>query len=436
MFGLIAQVYLWDKNNPGNPKVFVFDETEQHGEKSNNTRIVFHTNHSTVKESWHTAQVQLYNLNDTVWNWITQHGGNWQDGNLNSNLYLSLRVGWSNFGDKSALYKIFEGCVNGFWVERQGRDNVFNFSCGMLPQKNNNERLKTVTKTPQSAMVLSTGETREQQLKEKFLAFLAQGYAFDKLGIQQSFVNPYEWLQEQVLYGKIKLRIDTTTVDTFGDEQYLMEKNAWLKQPIAKSIGTDPDAWKGLKDFLTAEGAMYVSHDCETVYDELGKAVNPVFVLKIRLGRKLKISKNTPVPPKNIIVNYEMLTQDPVATPIGVELHSLMRPWIDVEDIIMLKIITSDKDLKDANGINPMYARPEMAYTLNMSNRSEYVMTQWGQKSIVYEETIAANLNQKRNSASIFNLPLQVASVQHLGDTHGKNWHSLIQTWQPTHIWG
>lgn len=434
MFGLVAQVSLYDAGNVGSPYIFRYDETEQHGDKSNAGRIVFHTTHQSIRENYKISQVDLYNLNDTVWNWITQHGGNWQNGNLQSNLYLRLEVGWSNFGKPSPLYKIYDGVVNSFYVERAGRDNVFHFCCGMLPKADNNTPLKRVPRTPQSAIELPYGETRESIIKEKFIAVLVQtNFAFDQMGYKQSFVDGYEWLRNQVQKGAVYLRLDFPYYDAFGNAAGVEDRELkeYLQGRIAKSIGTSRDAVKDLNDFLTAEGIMNLGYYMEpTTYGPDGTAQFPTFVLKLRLAKKGITASGVFVPERNVIVNYEMLTQDPVATANGVQLNSLMRPWIDVEDFIKLEIITNKKDLETSQVKNIEYTRPEFAYTLNMSNRSSYYMAAWGQRTAVFEATLYA-FKDKRNTASIYNIPLQVIEVQHIGDTHGKNWHSMIKTLQP-----
>lgn len=439
MFGLVAQVSLYDKYTVAKKYVFRYDETEQYGEKSNSGRIVFHTTHQSIRANFLVAQVDLYNLDEKVWDWISTHGGNWQNGNLQSNLYLKLEVGWSNFGNHSPLYTLFDGNVNSFYVSREGRDNVFHFYCGMLPKIDNSTPLKITPRTPQSSTKNRYGDTRENIIKEKFLAVLVQtNYVFDQMGIQQSFVDGFAWLSQQVMFGKVFLRLDFPMYDVFGNEVGVedSELKQYLEEKINKSIGTSGDAVRNLNDYLAAEGIMNLGYYMEpTTYGPDGVAQSPTFVLKLRLAKRRTVDSGTRVPEKNIIVNYEMLTQEPVVTPYGIQLHSLMRPWLDVEDVIKLEIITNKSDLDGSQVNNPAYARPETAYTVNISNRSSYYMAAWGQTTSVFDANAEA-LKQDKDKRGIFNVPFQVQKIQHIGDTHGKNWHSLIETYQPGLIFG
>lgn len=425
MFGLVAQVSLYDYDTKDSPYVFRFDANEQHGEKSNNTRIVFHTNHYGMKDSYRTAQVELYNLNQKYWDWISAHGGNWQNG-FQSNMFLKLEVGWSGFGDYSPLYTLYDGNVNSFWVEREGRDNVFNFACGMLPAKDNQSPISAITSVPQSTSVTRFGGTRGEMLKQLFADFLySTNYAFTKLGIKPTKDGYAAW-QSMIKNNQVAIKISFPLYDNLGDETESQDPSgrAWLTSQISKPMSKTFDCTRDLKNFLSAEGAMMLD------YYTVMNGTQPVFVLKIQKANIRQLRYGTRVPNANVIVNHEMLTKDPSVTPTGVQLESLMRPWIDVGDVIKLEILTSEKDLATGQIKNPEYIRPRSAYALNLSGgASDKVMNVWGQDTRVLD--MNNRLAQDKKTSSIYNVPLQVVRVQHLGDTHGKNWHSLIQTYQP-----
>lgn len=426
MFGIVAQVSLYDYSNVERPHVFRFDESKQHGEKTENTRIVFHTHHSTIKESWKTAQVELYNINDDIWSWISDHGGNWQDG-FRSNLCLKLDVGWSDFGANSSLHTIFDGSVNSFWVERQGRDNVFNFSCGMLPSLDNNTPLTIIENIPQSTSVSRYSGTRGQYIKQLFADFIySSNYAFNKLGIKPSKDGYREWM-ELIKTGKVLIKIDFPIVNKLGETGLTQDQEGkvWLSSQPTKPIQKTFNSANDLKNFLSSEGAQM-----EGYYTEIFGDV-PVFIIKLRRATINKKDYGTKVPNKNIIINHEMLTKDPSVTNKGVQLESLMRPWFEVGDFIKMEILTKEKDLAVNQLVNPQYVRAQSGYTLNLSSYKDddKIMNVWGQETRVLDVNL--RLTNAKTKSSIYNVPLQIMDVQHLGDTHGRNWHTLIQTYQP-----
>lgn len=436
MFGLVAQVSLSDRQSMANPVVFRFAENEQHGDKANTARIVFHTTHRWDTNAIKTAQVDLYNLNDETWNWIQKHGGNWSNGNLSSNLYLKLQVGWSNFGKPSPLYTIFEGNVNSFFPERDGRDNIFHFFCGMMPKMDARTPMKPIPRTPQSAIELPWGNRREDIIKDLFLDVLSEtGFAADHLGLNYTPTN--EALKTMHQTGQFQIKIEFPLIDNFGEETKVDDAAAreWLNGRIAKSIIGSGNSIQTLQRFCQAEGAVMGDYRFEGVYHTSAtsgqsEVIQPTFILRLRRGNR-KMSRPTDlVPPQNVIVNYEMLTQDPRPTDMGVQIHSLMRPWIEVESRIKLAIITDAKQLRANQVGNINYARPELAYTASMSSQSNYYMSVWGNKSAVFDTTLEA-LKQKQRTTSFLNIPLMVFEVQHIGDTHGTKWHSLITTYAP-----
>lgn len=427
MFGLVAQVSLYDYSNSKNPYVFRFDEREQYGDKSNNARIVFHTHQKSIKESWKTARVQLYNLNDEIWDYIASKGGNWQEGNLESNLFLRLDVGWSNFGENSSLYTIYDGNVNSFWVEREKMDNVFNFSCGMLPSMDSTSAIKIISSTPQSNTINQYSTTRGETIKQLFADLLYNtNYAFTKLGLKPSKQGYAQWL-DLIKTRKVQIKINFPIYSNLGEDTQVQdpEGKAWLneqlKKPYAKTFNPTAD----LNTFLSSEGAQMVDY-----YSVISEDSTPVFVIRLRRANIRKRASGIRVPNSNVIINHEMLVKDPVITTTGVQLESLMRPWIGVEDFIKLEIIETNKDLQENQVKNPDYIRKGRRYAVNLSDSSDqYVMTAWGQDTAVLDAV--SKMQDPRRKSSIYNEALQVVEIQHLGDTHGNNWHSLIQTMHP-----
>ena len=165
-------------------------------------------------------------------------------------------------------------------------------------------------------------------------------------------------------------------------------------------------------------------------YSVISEDSTPVFVIRLRRANIRKRASGIRVPNSNVIINHEMLVKDPVITTTGVQLESLMRPWIGVEDFIKLEIIETNKDLQENQVKNPDYIRNGRRYAVNLSDSSDqYVMTAWGQDTAVLDAV--SKMQDPRRKSSIYNEALQVVEIQHLGDTHGNNWHSLIQTMHP-----
>lgn len=424
MFGLVAQVSLWGKDNSKNPHIIRFAENEQSGDNSNSARIKFHTIKQKHTGNWETAEIVIYNMNRKLWDWIESFGNKLATHELKSNLYIKLEVGWSDFGNSKTLYPIFTGNVNSFYCNREGCDNLFHFFCGMLPSVDSRKPIKRIESVPASTIDNKFGQTRRQILTDLFIEYLYETRLVeDTLDLSQSL--SFEAVKDMFgITGKLKAKITAPqpndNVLSLPERGIYQDTNTitWLDTKILRCIGGYGSAKQRLDDFCAMEGCTY----------DRPIVTGTTFELPIYLEKKQKVSQSgvntnrggrkTRVPDSNIFVNYEMLVEDPRPIGSGLEIVSLMRPWIFLGSLIMLKIDTK---------LSP---RSEVEYTsVPGTSTSNYNLQVWGTRNRVQQ--MNNNLKEELKTRSFFNVPLQVNCVEHMGDTHSNEWYSRFQTFQP-----
>lgn len=460
MFGRIIQVVLKRGNEQ---KMFSFNERNQES-GGETARVSFYTDHKALKDAIHTANIDLYNLNDETLNWIWHAGGAFVSGTnptLTSNLHVELSVGYSNFKDDNPqMWKIFVGTANSYFNSRKGRDNITHLFCANLPWQNINKQL--YINTANAAGIMS----REALLKDRFMMLLANRGILQTYvtSLQRTFVSPEaERNAISTAYQRrdfiIKIRnplfenegnnlmiessTNTDVIERISGGEYTSNPTPeyityntspeygnyqqWLKEMALTDpmiVGGDFERW--LKTFCTNEGALYFGYNPSKsklssyngspitfVMDMLILDI-PEDLIKRKEAEQLKLG----VSKRNTIRNYEMLLEEPTLTSTGVEIKSLMRPWLDVEDVI--KLAVDDKPI--ING----QERTDAIWTANIQGADNLYQSAWGTDTAIY-----AAVRDRARRLSFMNIPLVVYEVQHSGDTHKKDWYSQINTYTP-----
>lgn len=433
MFGRVVEVELSDRTNRSKPYVFRFCESEQNGEKSNCGRISFQTMWKWSKSAVRTAQIDLYNLNDEVWNWICAHGGNWSSKDnplLISNLNIKLSVGWNDFGTPTSLWQIFSGTANSFYMERKGVDNIFHFYCGMIPTIKQAQSVPVVVTAP--SIDNKTGQTinsRRWILTQSFISYMVQrfGVSYFLRTLNMSLADEHGAAAEKKAklgYANgdfyVKFRFPEFEQNGLTNTQEYKEAQAWLDSRANSWPENTKGNWEAwLQDFCLSEGAQFGGYSEE---DSDFVSTRPTLVCNLCYGKMPKELTNPKmeVPETHKIYNYEMLIQPPQLTNFGVEIASLMRPWVKVQNLLKL-VITDDATI----GGQSVKER-EQVWAANMSNNQYLYSSTWGPRNAVFDALKAQGATQ-----SFLNIALLVKSVQHIGDTHKKDWYSYIHTYAP-----
>lgn len=474
MFGRIVQVILKlpQFNESGEDvseyKIFRFDERNQES-GGENARISFYTEHKYLKSAIQIANIDLYNLDDTTLNWLWNAGGVFGYSNENgfevqSQLEIELWVGYSDFepvsneeyeqytghkdGKKNAIqipknmWQIFKGSVNSYFNSRKGRDNITHLFCGNMPFANMNYKIELLT---------SDDITREAWLQEKCIHLLMQ------TGVLQSHVPTIttNYNKDTKLIGGSRSSNHKTPMEAFMDGDFSIKFNdpflsgAWvlgsgLSGEDVKNLPTQSDfkkwlhthvksepRWKGdfsqwIDDFCTGEGARFLGYN--PIKSDF---VKNIFVFDLSIGDNWKLISSLmqsayskqmamvdKIPDENKIRNYEMLLEEPTLTNKGVEIKSLMRPWFQVNDYVALTV--------DKNPIINGKSRSDEIWTANISGSSNLYQSAWGNDTAIF-----AAIRNKASKLSFMNVPLLIYEVQHIGDTHKKDWYTQFNTYSP-----
>lgn len=452
MFGRVVQVILKRGNEQ---KMFSFNERNQDS-GGETARIGFYTKKDSLRNAPAAANIDLYNLDDMVKNWIFAGATSFtaeENPTLTSNLDIELWVGYSDFQDtlhrenttnkdgtkiKKNMWNIFSGTVNSYYNSRKGRDVITHLLCGYFPA---NKKKKTLFKRP---LTFEPGTTRAAIID----------YAFENVLIENNIIGVgnlilpgssglhYKSLLEMAtgrMRGDYRIKIrdkyalqpdapqiglsltgTTSTADlglTLNKKPESEKKfETWLREPCTAYPTVFVDNFEDwLRYFCLLNGAIYVG------YNPIASS-SSLFVCDISLVQDMRNNSINELNKKAVswsIKNYEMLIEEPTLTSQGVEIKSLMRPWADVEDVIMLSVDSQPV----INGI----VRNDNVWTANIQGADNLYLAAWGGDTA----TFAIEHESKVKKCSFLNKKLRVVGVQHIGDTHKKDWYSQITTLAP-----
>ena len=437
-------------------KMFSFNERNQDS-GGENARISFYTKKESLRDAPATANIDLYNLDDMVKNWIFAGATSFtaeENPTLTSNLDVQLWVGYSDFQDEQRrtnstdkngqkirknMWNIFSGTVNSYYNSRKGRDVITHLMCGYLPFNKKKKVLfqRPLTFEPGTSRaaiidyafenvliennIIGIGKLSDAGLNGRFYLSLFDMATGRMNGDYKIKIRDKYALQPDV--PQTELSLNDSTLNPATQDLSLNPKSetelvfdSWLKEPATAFPTIFIDNYEDwLRFFCLLNGAIYMGYNPIV-------STNSLYVCDISLIQGMRKSSIANLNKKAInwsIKNYEMLIEEPTLTNFGVEIKSLMRPWADVEDIIML---TVDKQ-PVINGT----VRNDNMWTANIQGGDNQYLAAWGGDTAIFSIEHESRIKK----CSFLNKKLRVVGVQHIGDTHKKDWYSQITTLAP-----